>query len=157
MGRTEMSNSRLCYRSTLTFSEMTLSLQEELERLVAQSRINNLRDGLRGGLIMNGNTFFQVLEGPSNVLARTFARIERDRRHHAITVIDHRSEIVPLLPPAPLFFCDAFDAHDGVLASLAIPLIQSPDAVTHDDLVSVTLFAAARLSRGHEVSRRLSA
>lgn len=152
-----MSISRLCYRSALTFAEMTLSLEEELERIVATARTNNARTGLRGALIMNGTTFFQVLEGPADALEATFSRIEADRRHHDLTVIDRRIDAVTLLPNAPLFFCDTLDAHDGVLASLAMPIMQAPELVSHDDLISVSVFASARLSRSHEVSRRLSA
>ncbi|WP_293721500.1 BLUF domain-containing protein [Stappia sp.] len=157
MGPTKMSISRLCYRSALTFTEMTLSLEEELERIVATARANNARTGLRGALIMNGTTFFQVLEGPADALEATFSRIEADRRHHDLTVIDRRTDVVTLLPNAPLFFCDTLDAHDGVLASLAMPIMQAPELVSHDDLISVSVFASARLSRSHEVSRRLSA
>lgn len=148
---------RLCYRSALAFTEMTLSLEEELERIVTSARLNNARNGLRGSLIMNGTTFFQVLEGPEDALEQTFARIETDRRHHGLTVIDRRADVATLLPNVPLFFCDTLDAHDGVLASLAMPIMQAPELVSHDDLVSVSVFASARLSRSHEVSRRLSA
>jgi hypothetical protein len=152
-----MSITRLCYRSTPNFANMALSLEEEIERITSRSRHNNKRDNVTGALILAGPSFFQIIEGPEAEVMAAYGRIARDTRHNQPTIIEVRTATSRILPDLPLFFCDALDAHDGVLSSLSMPIMQSPDLVTHDDIVSVTIFASARLSRGPEIGRRMSA
>ncbi len=59
----------------------------ELTRLVRVSRQNNARDGITGILLYSDGSFFQVLEGEEKAVDELFSRIEKDERHHSITVI----------------------------------------------------------------------
>lgn len=52
-----------------------------------RSRHNNAIDGITGLLFSNGRRFLQVIEGSSDSIETTFARIRRDSRHHDITVL----------------------------------------------------------------------
>lgn len=62
----------------------------ELRELLACSRAHNLRDGLTGLLLYRDGYFLQVLEGPRAAVRQTFGRIERDRRHHHLCLLDER-------------------------------------------------------------------
>ncbi|WP_051241382.1 BLUF domain-containing protein [Stappia stellulata] len=145
-----MTVTRLCYRSTLDFSKMTLSLDDEIDRLLAYARANNSRQGITGALLLAGSTFFQILEGADVDVRETFARIRADDRHKDLVIIDERSDSERLMPGEWLFFTDTMDAYDGVLASLFLPIANTPDLVGYDDLVSVMMFSATRVHRGFE-------
>lgn len=152
-----MSITRLSYRSRINFSDMTLSLDEEVDRLLAVARRNNIRDGLTGALLLAGNTFFQVLEGECGAVESTFARIIDDTRHIGCQIIDRRDDTTRLLPGMPMFFADALDSHDGVLSNLYIPICQAPDLASYDDLASAVIFSAARQARLDTQPRAISA
>ncbi len=61
--------------------------EEALQNILRKSRYNNSRDGISGILLYVKGSFFQLLEGPSEKVYATFARIAKDRRHHGISVI----------------------------------------------------------------------
>ena len=152
-----MTVTRLCYRSTPNFATMTQSLDAEIERLLAIARRNNKRDGITGALLIAGTTFFQMIEGPRSCVMRTFTRIQDDPRHVDLRVIDERDDANRLVPKNPLFFADTMDAYDGVLASLTLPITQSPDLVDYADLASLLLFSANRAARGDWRANALNA
>ncbi|SDU04957.1 BLUF domain-containing protein [Stappia sp. ES.058] len=145
-----MTVTRLCYRSTLDFSKMTLPLEEEINRLLAYARAQNSRKGITGALLLAGSTFFQILEGPDVDVRETYARIKDDSRHKNLVMIDERIDSERLMPQQWLFFTDTMDTYDGVLASLFLPIANAPDLVGYDDLVSVMVFSATRVARGFE-------
>ena len=62
----------------------------DVPQVVTQSRHNNALDGVTGLLWSDGKRFLQVLEGPADSVASTFARIKDDPRHHAIVVLHER-------------------------------------------------------------------
>ena len=59
--------------------------------LLATSRRNNSRDGVTGLLFFNGKRFLQGIEGEAAAIERTFARIGRDERHHAMVALSDRT------------------------------------------------------------------
>lgn len=77
---------RIVYSSQLT-RKMSPG---EIERLVEESRRNNLRDDVTGYLLHNNTQFFQVLEGPEDVLVQRYSRIAVDPRHGHLRLV--RSE-----------------------------------------------------------------
>jgi hypothetical protein len=79
-----MGDCRLIYRSTCSESFLP---NEDLRELVEQSAENNGRNGITGLLLMSGDQFLQVLEGPSKAVNRLFGSIYRDERHHDIELI----------------------------------------------------------------------
>lgn len=63
----------------------------DLAALLPVSRRNNARVGLTGMLLYTAGSFFQVLEGPPDVVDRVFATIAADPRHtRAVTIIRER-------------------------------------------------------------------
>lgn len=60
------------------------------ERILAASRRNNARDGVTGLLVAGGNRFLQLLEGPTEQVRGTYARIRADDRHFAAVVLSAR-------------------------------------------------------------------
>ncbi|MBC2859261.1 BLUF domain-containing protein [Stappia sp. 28M-7] len=152
-----MTITRVSYRSRINFSDMTLSLDEEVDRLLAVARRNNTRDGLTSALLLAGNTFFQVLEGEHGAVERAFARIIDDTRHVGCQIIDRREDTARLLPGMPMFFADALDSQDAVLSNLYIPICQAPELASYDDLASAVIFSAARHARLNAQPRAISA
>jgi len=53
----------------------------ELPQIVERSARRNADHGVTGMLLFSGGSVMQVLEGEGDVLAATFARIEKDIRH----------------------------------------------------------------------------
>ncbi len=69
-------------------SVQTYPLSEaEITRLVEHSRVSNTRHGLTGILLHVKDTFFQILEGPQDVVEALYAKILLDDRHTRITQI----------------------------------------------------------------------
>jgi hypothetical protein len=64
--------------------------QIDVAQVVEQSRHNNALDGVTGLLWSDSKRFLQVLEGTSESVGTTFARIKQDPRHHAIVVLHDR-------------------------------------------------------------------
>ena len=58
--------------------------------ILAQSRRNNAAAGITGLLFFDGKRFLQALEGEAAAVDATFARIQRDERHHALVLLSSR-------------------------------------------------------------------
>ncbi|MEM6333880.1 MAG: BLUF domain-containing protein [Planctomycetota bacterium] len=54
---------------------------DELDRLEERSKQRNAEDRITGLLLYGGGHFLQVLEGPTNLVNATYARIQIDPRH----------------------------------------------------------------------------
>ena len=59
----------------------------ELAGILELARANNARLGLTGMLLYAEGSFFQVLEGPADLVDKLYASIERDPRHDQVTLI----------------------------------------------------------------------
>ena len=81
-----MDKCRLIYRSQCSDSFMP---NEDLRQLMRESADNNRAAGITGLLILSGDAFLQVLEGPADAVNRLFSRIMRDARHHEIRLISY--------------------------------------------------------------------
>ena len=55
--------------------------QTALNGILSQSRRCNMRDDITGALICRADLYLQLLEGPEQAMAATYARIARDDRH----------------------------------------------------------------------------
>lgn len=73
----------LIYASASVVPMHELTLTDVLIR----SRRNNERLGVTGVLLHSGGSFFQVLEGESDVVDQLFGRIANDPRHHETATI----------------------------------------------------------------------
>ncbi|HEY4042752.1 MAG TPA: BLUF domain-containing protein [Rhodopila sp.] len=90
---TSVSLYRLIYRSREAIAEIVPDaatepgLRRELRAIVAAARRRNESDNVTGALWFSEAGFAQVLEGPRDVVERTFERIAADRRHADVTVL----------------------------------------------------------------------
>lgn len=76
---------KLLYASTARFDFG----EAELMELLDVSRRNNARDAISGLLLYYRQTFLQLLEGESDLVEATHARISKDPRHDSlVTLVD---------------------------------------------------------------------
>jgi Sensors of blue-light using FAD len=71
-------------------SAKQLFSEEDLKALLKQSRDKNSQHGLTGMLLYKDGNFMQVLEGPEDALAGTYAAIQGDPRHYGILELTRR-------------------------------------------------------------------
>jgi len=71
----------------LYVSEMSRPDAQEVCRIREQSRANNLRDGITGLLVFDGQAFCQFVEGGEPLMAALLTRLERDPRHRNMRVL----------------------------------------------------------------------
>lgn len=78
---------RLIYRSRSRLpagDALTGEAAEALEAILRVSRTNNVASGLTGALVLYGDWFAQVLEGPEAAVRGTYDRIRVDPRHDSL-------------------------------------------------------------------------
>ncbi|MDY6924446.1 MAG: BLUF domain-containing protein [Pseudomonadota bacterium] len=78
---------RLIHRSVATGTTDSLL---NVATILAESQRNNERDGLTGALAAHGDRYIQVIEGSPSALDRLLRRLQEDRRHKRLEVIDRR-------------------------------------------------------------------
>lgn len=80
---------RIIYISRSTFKSSTSNtvIEPNVGRILAQSRINNHRNGLVGVLYFGDGCFFQCLEGEESAVSRLYERLKLDKRHKDIKLI----------------------------------------------------------------------
>jgi hypothetical protein len=61
--------------------------REVATAIVAKSIQNNRVSDITGLLVIGGDRFLQVLEGPAGEVDQTFARVSQDPRHTGVTTI----------------------------------------------------------------------
>lgn len=95
-----------------------------LSGILVQARRNNARDGLTGALIVRGDVYLQLLEGPAAAVGAAFARIAVDNRHLAVRQVSHEPVAARLFPgwtmrddPARSWIWSAAEVADGALAA----------------------------------------
>lgn len=66
-------------------------VKADVAKILEQSRHNNAIDGVTGLLWTDGIRFLQVLEGPAESVATTYARISADPRHQAIVMLSDKT------------------------------------------------------------------
>ena len=81
-----MSHCRLIYQSTCTRNPID---NEDLRDLVQRSAEHNRAAGITGLLLLSGNRFLQVVEGPSDAVNALFGRIMRDQRHRDVQLLTY--------------------------------------------------------------------
>ena len=75
-----MSLEQLVYSS----SASKKMLKSDLYIILRQARKNNMSTGVTGLLIYTEKYFFQVLEGPKEVISELFKKISNDKRHYNV-------------------------------------------------------------------------
>ena len=66
-----------------------------LDDLVDQAFLDNEKAGITGILLLSGDRFLQVLEGPVKFVNRLYGRIMADERHHDVELISYESLSIP--------------------------------------------------------------
>jgi hypothetical protein len=112
-----------------------------LDGILLQARRNNPKHDLTGALIVRGDLYLQLLEGPEAAVMATYARIARDNRHLAVKLLVQETAPARLFPdwtmrddPARSWLWSAGEVADGAL-----------DSATPDDLRAVFARVAADL------------
>lgn len=88
---------RLTYVSRATFPLVRdgAGIHPEVSRVLLQSRRNNGRNRLVGGLYFSDGCFFQVLEGRTEDVEALYERLHQDPRHGDLKVLDRREIAEP--------------------------------------------------------------
>ncbi len=81
-----MNECRLIYKSV---SKDEFVSNETVESISQKGAINNSKKGISGLLILTGNHFLQVLEGPETAVNELFQKICLDDRHQQIKLINY--------------------------------------------------------------------
>jgi hypothetical protein len=101
---------RLIYRSRDVIAKFVPDalteegLQRELRVIVLAARWRNKADNVTGALLYSDTGFAHVLEGPRDVVERTFDRIAADQRHADVTVLSFTPTQRRSFPDWPLAF-----------------------------------------------------
>ena len=69
------------YRIVYTSTSKTLMSERDLQSVLRSARRRNAADQITGMLIYHDGCFFQVLEGPRQVVEKCYKRIQKDQRH----------------------------------------------------------------------------
>lgn len=78
-----------CSRNLILDETAPAPVEAELQRILAASRRNNTAADVTGALLFNRDYFAQVLEGPRKSVETTFERIQQDRRHGEVTMVEN--------------------------------------------------------------------
>lgn len=79
-----MKRCRLIYRSRA--KEIALR-KDTLDSISSVSQKNNQKDGIVGILLLSGNQFLQVLEGPIRYVNQLYKKILNDDRHEEVELV----------------------------------------------------------------------
>lgn len=88
---------RLVYVSRATFAPASdhSGIHPEVGRILIQSRRNNTRERLVGGLYYADGCFFQVLEGAADAVEALYQRLHDDPRHSDLKILSREDIAEP--------------------------------------------------------------
>lgn len=88
---------RLVYASRSTFAPIRdgAGIHPEVARILVQSRRNNARQRIVGGLYFADGSFFQCLEGREAEVQALYDRLAADPRHRDVRLLDRREIDAP--------------------------------------------------------------
>jgi hypothetical protein len=89
---------QLVYYSRNTVPGGDRAMLTNMRDILSVSQRNNSRNGVTGFLIFDKTWFVQILEGERARVTETYARIGRDTRHAATTIINVRDVPARLFP-----------------------------------------------------------
>lgn len=123
---------------------------DEVHRIVTQSKTNNRGNGLCGALLVSPTTFVQILEGDRDAIEETFERIGLDSRHHSTLVLGFERIAKPVFDDWSMTL---ESVTDDALAGLAIGQEAATDA---ERVVALArdLIARRQLLSAHDPSGR---
>lgn len=77
---------RLIYKSRTSWDILT---NEALREIATASAANNERRRITGLLLLSGESFLQVLEGPADEVNELYLKIARDERHGSLRLLSY--------------------------------------------------------------------
>lgn len=148
MKRTTMASSlyRLiyCSRNVIAQAEpgaaAPAGMEQEIRAILATARRCNMAGNVTGALLFTASGLAQVLEGPREVVERTFERISLDPRHAGVMVLSFTPTERRSFPDWPMGFCSQ--------TSLGVA-----DPLAH--LLGDASFSGPRVTTGSDVLRML--
>jgi hypothetical protein len=104
--------------------EAAENLAAEIRAIVATAKPANTANGVTGALLFTASGFAQVLEGPRDIVEKTFERIGADCRHSDVTVLSFTPTERRCFPDWPMGFCgpvtdNGNDPLSGLLSDVA--------------------------------------
>jgi hypothetical protein len=115
----------------------TVGVQTVVHAILSVARERNKAENVTGALLFTGAGFAQVLEGPREVVERTFERINGDPRHTHVTVLSFTPTERRSFPDWPMGFSgqasvEGTDPLEGLLADVSYA---GPRATTGSDVL----------------------
>jgi sugar/nucleoside kinase (ribokinase family) len=127
-----MTDFRLVY-----YSENRISaerLDAEIEQILAASRRRNMLIDVSGALMFSAGYFAQVLEGSQAAIEATFERIQRDRRHGNVVMLDFAPAPVRGFQSWSMAFVGAADSVSASVSEIASRSGFDPRSLDGDQL-----------------------
>ena len=111
--------------------------EQAIRSILATARQRNKTDNVTGALLFTNAGYAQVLEGPREVVERTFERISADPRHTDVTVLSFTPTERRSFPDWPMGFSGQTSpgAADPLEHLLADATFSGPRATTGSDVL----------------------
>jgi hypothetical protein len=126
-----------CSRNVIPQALPNAAMEEAIGAVLNAARGHNKADNVTGALLFTGSGFAQVLEGPREVVERTFERISADPRHADVTVLSFTPTERRSFPDWAMGFSGqmAPDASDPLASLLGDATSAGPRATTGSDVL----------------------
>jgi hypothetical protein len=126
-----------CSRNVIARAAPGADVGEQILAIVANSRRNNAANNVTGALLFTASGFAQVLEGPRDIVERTFERISADPRHDDVTILSFTPTERRSFPDWSMGFSGQIgpDAPDPLAHVLADATSSGPRATTGSDVL----------------------
>jgi len=126
-----------CSRNVILQASPDAAMEAAIGAILSAARPHNKANNVTGALLSTASGFAQVLEGPREVVERTFDRISADPRHADVTVLSFTPTERRSFPDWPMGFSrqmlpDAADPLAPLLGDAASP---GPRATTGSDVL----------------------
>lgn len=109
-------------------------LATEIETILEASRRNNVLVGVTGALMFNSGYFAQVLEGAQAAIESTFERIQQDRRHGNVYLLEFIPAPVRSFETWSMAFIGAADSRSTEFSEVAARSGFDPRLLDGNDL-----------------------
>jgi blue light- and temperature-responsive anti-repressor len=121
-------------------------IEQEIRDILVTARRCNAADNVTGALLFTASGFAQVLEGPRDVVERTFDRISSDPRHADVTALSFTPTERRSFPDWSMAFCGRPSpaADDPLAHLLGDPLFARPRVTTGSDVLRMLESAVLR-------------
>ena len=81
----------------------------KIQELLSKSQKKNGQKGINGILLFSGGNFYQVLDGPTDIIKQLWEKIKEDDRHHSIIkIFEERASH----PSFETYLCDYISEND---------------------------------------------